>query len=598
MTVAIDSTKAEAGEGRRKIENFDDILPYIGEAGRYQWFLFFILLPFTFVYAFLYFTQFFLTLTPNQYWCTVPELDLWNLTDYEKIAISVPLANEEELKMEGATALSRCQVYAVNYTEILASGRREADPNWPTKPCENGWSFNWTTVPYASIAAELGWVCDKTFLSSAAQSAFFVGSIIGGFIFGYIADHYGRLPALVACNSVGFFASVGTAFCTSFWTFTLSRLIVGTAFDNCFNILFIVVIEYVGPKYRTLMANMSFGIYFAFAASILPWIAYWIANWRILSVVTAVPLIIAFIAPWIVPESARWYIACGKMDKAIAMLKKFERVNKKKVPQEIYDEFQISCNLALANDKSADKYTVLDLFKKPRLARITIMLIVYWLLIILVFDGHVWNMKLLDPDVFTSFSLAALTELPAAVLLAIFLDRWGRRWMGFMSMLGCGLFSFLALATPQGGSRVAMAILARLGVNIAANIGFQYAAEMLPTVVRAQGVNLIHIIGYFAHIIGPYVVYLADVSPALPLIVLGLLSLFVAGLTLCLPETLDQELPQSLQEGNDFGKEQSFWWIPCISSTPEKKKIYRKKIGATNAGFNPGSLQRIDSTKL
>jgi hypothetical protein len=56
-----------------------------------------------------------------------------------------------------------------------------------------------------------------------------------------------------------------------------------------------------------------------------------------------------------------------------------------------------------------------------------------------------------------------------------------------------------------------MAILARLGVNIAANIGFQYAAEMLPTVVRAQGVSLIHIIGYFAHIIGPYVIYLVSV---------------------------------------------------------------------------------------
>ena len=59
-----------------------------------------------------------------------------------------------------------------------------------------------------------------------------------------------------------------------------------------------------------------------------------------------------------------------------------------------------------------------------------------------------------------------------------------------------------------GTLTVTMAILARLGVNIAANIGFQYAAEMLPTVVRAQGVSLIHIIGYIAHIVGPYVIYL------------------------------------------------------------------------------------------
>lgn len=58
----------------------------------------------------------------------------------------------------------------------------------------------------------------------------------------------------------------------------------------------------------------------------------------------------------------------------------------------------------------------------------------------------------------------------------------------------------------------------------------------------------------------------SDVSPVLPLVVLGLLSFVDAFLTLALPETLNQDLPESLQEGNDFGREQSFWWIPCISS--------------------------------
>ncbi|XP_057336891.1 carcinine transporter-like [Microplitis mediator] len=598
MTAA-ETTKAEEGEPRAKIETFDDILPYVGEAGRYQLILFIILLPFTFVYAFLYFTQFFLTLVPNEHWCTVPELNGWNLTDAQKISLSIPSASDViEAQSEGTTHFSRCHMYAVNFTEILNAGIREADPSWPTKPCQHGWSFNYTAVPYASIAAELEWVCDKNYLSSAAQSAFFIGSIIGGFIFGYIADHYGRIPALVSCNAVGFFASVATAFCDNFWTFALARLVVGSSFDNCFNILFIITIEYVGPKYRTLVANMSFGIYFAAAASLLPWIAYWIADWRMLSWVTALPLITAFLGPWIAPESARWYLMAGKVDKAIEMLKKFEKVNGKTVKPEIYDEFEKSCRAMVEKDKKLNNYTVLDLFSKPRLARITVVLVIYWLLIILTFDGHVWNMKLLHPDVFTSFSLAALTELPAAILLALFLDKWGRRWMGFASMLICGIFSFIALATPEGSITVAMAILARLGVNVAANIGFQYAAEMLPTVVRAQGVSLIHIIGYFAHIIGPYVIYLADVKKELPLICLGLIAIIDAFLTLTLPETLDQELPETLQEGNDFGKEQSCWWVPCLSTSHEKKKKYRRKVGAVNAGYNPGSLTKIDSTRL
>lgn len=56
----------------------------------------------------------------------------------------------------------------------------------------------------------------------------------------------------------------------------------------------------------------------------------------------------------------------------------------------------------------------------------------------------------------------------------------------------------------------------------------------------------------------------ANVHPSLPLVVLGTLSLFDATLTLTLPETLDQELPETLEEGNEFGREQSFWWIPCV----------------------------------
>ncbi|XP_029166153.1 carcinine transporter-like [Nylanderia fulva] len=593
------STKVEEGNGPPKIETFDDILPYVGEASKYQLFLFILLLPFTIVYAFLYFAQFFITLVPAEYWCTIPELDHWNLTDHEKIALSIPLATEEELQLEGATLFSRCYMYDVNYTELLSKGVRQADPSWPAIHCKQGWTFNHTMIPYASIAVELEWVCDKTFLGSAAQSAFFVGSILGGLVFGYIADHYGRIPALVSCNAVGFFASIATAFCNSFWSFCVARMIVGSSFDNCFNVLFIIVIEYVGPKYRTLVANMSFGIYFAFAASILPWIAYWIADWRILSVATAFPMIVAFCSPWLVPESARWYIMSGKIDKAIEMLKKFAKVNGREVKQEVFEEFERSCKNLIEKDQSHNQYTVVHLFKLPRLARITVILVTYWLLIILVFDGHVWNMKLLDPNVFMSFSIAALTELPAAILLALFLDRWGRRWMGFASMFVCGLFSFFAIATPAGPLTVAMAIAARLGVNIAANIGFQYAAEMLPTVVRAQGVSLIHIIGYFAHIIGPYVIYLADVHPSLPLVVLGLLSIMDAFLTLALPETLNQELPETLEEGNDFGIDQSFWWIPCISSTPQFKKSLRKKKnkGMTNAGFHD-SIQTIDSTRL
>ena len=91
----------------------------------------------------------------------------------------------------------------------------------------------------------------------------------------------------------------------------------------------------------------------------------------------------------------------------------------------------------------------------------------------------------------------------------------------------------------------------------------QYAAELLPTVVRAQGVAFIHIMGYVASIVAPFIVYLSYISSELPLIVLGVLGIFGGLLSLLLPETLGQDLPQTLKDGEEFGRDQRFLSFPC-----------------------------------
>jgi len=125
-----------------------------------------------------------------------------------------------------------------------------------------------------------------------------------------------------------------------------------------------------------------------------------------------------------------------------------------------------------------------------------------------VFDGHVRNVSQLGLDVFVTFTVASATELPADSFLTAVLDRWGRRWLACGSMIVSGVFSLAAVAAPPGVAAASLAIMGRFSVNISYNIGLQYAAELLPTVVRAQGVALIHIMGYVASILAPFVVYL------------------------------------------------------------------------------------------
>lgn len=270
------------------------------------------------------------------------------------------------------------------------------------------------------------------------------------------------------------------------------------------------------------------------------------------------------------------------------ILKKFEKINRKEVSPQVYKDFSDSCARMQEEEAANSSYSLLDLFKTPRLRRITILLIVIWMAISLVFDGHVRNVGQLGLDFFITFTIAAATELPADTFLTLTLDKWGRRWLAFGknsfpydlttlflisfllgTMVMSGVFSLLAVCVPPGVYSATLAILGRFSVNISYNIGLQYAAELLPTVVRAQGVAFIHIMGYVAAILAPFVVYLSHIMNELPLIVLGVLGIFGGCLSLFLPETLNHELPQSLQDGEEFGRGQRMWDFPCCQKKVE-----------------------------
>ncbi|XP_013176005.1 PREDICTED: organic cation transporter protein isoform X1 [Papilio xuthus] len=584
-----DSANNNGNANVKKPTDFDDLLPYVGEFGLYQKMLFLLMIPFAFFVAFVYFSQIFMTIVPEQHWCWVPELA--NLTVEERRALAIPP------KSGGPYSHDRCRMYSADWAAALAQGRTTPDDEWPTIPCAHGWEYNKSDVPYDTIASELDWVCEKDNLPATAQAIFFCGAIVGGLVFGWIADKYGRIPALVGTNLIGFTAGVGTAFCSTFWSFALCRFLVGLAFDNCFTMMYILVLEYVGPKWRTFVANMSIALFFTLAASLLPWIALLADDWRLFAAVTSAPFILALATPWVVPESARWLVSQGKIDKALIIMKKFERINKTKIPDKVLNEFtESSLKTIKESEAESRSYSVLDLFKTPRLRKNAILLIIIWMAISLVFDGHVRNVGSLGLDIFLTFTIASATELPADTFLTAVLDRWGRRWLACGSMVISGIFSLLATAVPVGGPSASLAIMGRFAVNISYNIGLQYAAELLPTVVRAQGVALIHIMGYVASIVAPFVVYLANISQDLPLLILGVLGVMGGLLCLFLPETMDTEMPQTLQDGENFGKDQKFWDNPCFSrKTVDNESPERYTKRASVAHEEPQFVRALPS---
>ncbi|XP_076483486.1 carcinine transporter-like isoform X1 [Bombus vancouverensis nearcticus] len=549
----------EATRLRPRLESFDDVLPYVGDYGRYQWLLLLSLLPYGATYAFLYFSQFFITIIPTEHWCRIDELVNSNFTEEERIKIAIPVTNVYPY-------YEQCQRKDVNFTELLKSDKSLSSSGFQTNKtikCTQ-WEYNFTQIPYPSIGTELDWVCDREYLVSTAQAIFFCGSIIGGFLVGWIADHKGRIPALMFCNGIALFASIFTASANSFWSFAVCRFLTGLAFDNCINIPLIIVLEYMAVSKRTLVVNIAFGVYFAVASTILPWIAYYIANWRYFTYVTAIPLLSVAITPWILPESARWYVSNGMMDKVVEKLRRIARINRRNPDSRICDIFVSNME---APDKIQESATLLDLFRTPHLARNTILLVAFWCFTLISFDGHVYSLKLIQSSVFVSFSIACATELPAGLLLALLLDRWGRRLCGFLTMAMTCVLSIAELMLHSMLAKLVMSILSRFCLNMAANVGLQYAVELLPTPVRSQGVSFIHIFGIVAHSLAPYITDSAAIWEGFPMLIISTVSFFGAALVLFLPETVGQNLPQTIKQGEEFGRDQHFWSLPCYHKT-------------------------------
>lgn len=88
---------------------------------------------------------------------------------------------------------------------------------------------------------------------------------------------------------------------------------------------------------------------------------------------------------------------------------------------------------------------------------------------------------------------------------------------------------------------------------------FQYGAELYPTEARGVGIALSSFLGSIGLTVIPFINYLGTQWLLLPIIIMGVLSVVGGVVTLRLPETFDAKLPQTMEEGEEFGKDFAGW---------------------------------------
>ncbi len=129
-------------------------------------------------------------------------------------------------------------------------------------------------------------------------------------------------------------------------------------------------------------------------------------------------------------------------------------------------------------------------------------------------------------------------------------------------------------------------MLGKFGIAASFGIIFLYASELLPTVVRSQAMAVASFVAGIGLLAFPYIVFLvrtaqcavvagivltlsvvgqAVYSRLLPMLIMGVLATAGAVASIYLPETLGVSLPQTLEEGEAFGRRFRIWSCPDTS---------------------------------
>lgn len=423
------------------------------------------------------------------------------------------------------------------------------------------YSYNYELyMGYQSFPSEMDWVCADAWKLTLGQSMFFVGSVVGSMVLGYLADVVGRLPILIVANLIAMTGNLLTIWSTNVTLFCMFRMISGIATDSNFVMMYILVMEYMRPSVRTLGLSICIGFFYCLGSMAAPWIAVLMRSWRGFLLTTSLPLLVVPLFYLIVPESIQWLISKQKYDSAVVCLKRVAKINGRHVEESAYAEFIEECKCSQQNQKASPH--LLDLFQTPRLRRHTLILFFKSMVITLCYDAVSRNVQGLGISPFVMFSLSATAILPACLLIIALQDRIGRKAMASASLLLSGIFIsvtggiiFAASASDKTTTLlVSLSVVGRFGVTVAYNSGAQYATELIPTCVRGQGVAAVHVAGYAFTFFSAYILFTRSVFSPLPEIILGVLSLLGACLCLLLPETLHRTLPTSLEDGENFGK--------------------------------------------
>ncbi|WP_340696007.1 MFS transporter [Hydrogenobacter thermophilus] len=343
------------------------------------------------------------------------------------------------------------------------------------------------------------------FQSSLMVSGFLFGAILGSFLFGYLADRYGRKKLFLLTLLLYSIGTFLTGFVNSFELAFLFRVLAGAGIGGEFAAIHSAIDEFIPSRHRgkvdgTVSALWNLGsILASLVASFVISSLHEALAWRFAFLLGGVLALLAIFVRIYVPESPRWLLSKGRTHEAERIVKDLEKKAGGKYSNNICQVPVFEGNILDASKLIFALYRWRFLFSTSMSVTI---LATYYGIITLIPTSFSTAFGLSSEDVPHLLFVGSLGGLIGGLLVALMSDTLGRKFTGSFISFSSFVLSLLFLIKQNFYT---VYFFYSLFAFSFASIAYVSATEIYPSYLRAYAIGLLSIMGRLAGALSPII---------------------------------------------------------------------------------------------
>merc|ERR1712241_497360 len=419
----------------------------------------------------------------------------------------------------------------------------------------NDWVYD-TDQFEETLATRDNLVCEDEWKRRILGTLMMLGLLIGSIIGGRLGDKFGRKVSILGAHLVMIPVVMFAGYAPNYETYAALRFVSATCLPIMWISGHVLTLELFGKEYRKSIAMVK-DFFAPMSELVLVIIIYFVRHWTFIHLWAGIGCLIPLPLYFIVPESPRWLAINGKLEKAEKILINIGKRNGKKLS----DTHKIIIRSTLiwiqktANEVDGkEKLNPLDMLR-PSHRRKTVILLFNWVTIVVGVYTLSLNATKLSGDLFLNYSIVVLAgSFPGTFALLFTLKYFGRRLNLFYTQFILGICCVVLAYLPKSYNTalVVFYLIGKCFSDASFLVVWLVTAELYPTNLRNQAVGTCSTVSRVFGLLAPFVARLAVYWKPLPMLILGVPSLFSAGFVYFLPETKYIELPATMKDADEL----------------------------------------------